>query len=82
MVMKQITDETGKVDFVQHMKDKAEMWGVYQVRIGKDFAVFEFDTKEIRNEKLSSLQHYEKIYGYTSYTGPREQIAVVKGKIK
>jgi hypothetical protein len=71
-----------EVDFTEHMKEKALMWGAYQVDIGKDFAVFEFDTPEERDIVRKSLIHYEGCYGYKSYQGPRERLAIVKGEIK
>jgi hypothetical protein len=68
-----------EVDFMEHMKEKALLWGAYQVDIAKNFAVFEFDTPEQRDTVRKTLIHYEKCYGYTSHVGDRERFAIVKG---
>jgi hypothetical protein len=68
------------VDFEAHMKEKADMWDAYQVHIGEDFAVFEFDNDEERDSVRKTLMHYEACYGYTSYSGNRQRFAIVKGK--
>jgi hypothetical protein len=70
-----------EVDFVEHMKEKARIWGAYQVDIGKDFAVFEFDTPSQRDIVSKTLVHYEGCYGYKSHKGDRERFAIVKGEI-
>ena len=78
-----IADRSGPaVDFREHMKEKAAMWGAFQVHIGENFAVFEFDKADERDIVLKSLSHYEGVYNYKSYSGPREQLAVVEGKPK
>lgn len=70
------------VDFVEHMKEKAKHWGCFTATIGKDFAVFEFDTDHERDAAHKNLLHYQESYGYASSTGPREQLSIVKGEVE
>ena len=70
-----------EVDFEQHMREKAQMWRPYTLIIGKDFAVFEFDTERERKVAAAGLAHYAESYGYKFTRGPREQLSIVKGEI-
>jgi hypothetical protein len=67
-------------DFHAHMREKARMWEPYQVILGKDFAVFEFDNEAGRDVVHKNLKHYEASYGYTSYVGGCDQLVIVKGE--
>jgi hypothetical protein len=72
-----------KPDFHAHMREKARTWDVYMVILGKDYAVFEFDTREGRDVVYNNLKHYESNYGYESYKGGQEQMVIVhKGEVK
>jgi hypothetical protein len=70
-----------EVDFERHMREKARMWRPFTLFIGKDFAVFEFDNKDLRKVAIGGLTHYAASYGYTFSEGPREQLSIVKGEI-
>lgn len=66
-----------KPSFREHMLEKAKLWGPFQLILGKDFAVFEFDTVNARDIVRKVLLHYEKTYGYRSAVGHREQMVII-----
>ena len=67
-----------EVDFEQHMREKSRMWRPFTVVIGKDFAVFEFDSDRERKVASGGLAHYAESYGYKWSEGPRQQLSIVK----
>jgi len=69
-----------EVDFEQHMRDKACFWNCFEVIIGHDFAVFEFDTDAVRDVAVAGLEMYTDTYNYRFFVGDRQRIAILKGK--
>lgn len=70
-----------KEQFVKHMQDKADYWKTYDVVIGEDFAVFDFNYKYQAKDAWKNLEHYATYYGYNCAYSGNDKIVIINTMI-
>jgi len=70
-----------QVDFEQHMREEAAQLNPFEVIIGEDFAVFEFDTDIALGVAQREVAQVVKRFDYKLYIGDGQRFAIVKGKV-